>query len=108
MQPSSIPYLTHREQGRWSSHFLHAFWQLTQAFLTCLRLEELVGGEEALLLGDGNDRNGGSNFIWPLFIIRRGWNDGANGAVDKIWVLIALAVVKCGQKRVLRLGRGVG
>lgn len=33
-----MPYLTQRRQGRASSHFLQAFWQLVQAFLTCRRL----------------------------------------------------------------------
>ena len=39
MHSSAMPYLTQRRQGRASSHFLQAFWQLVQAFLTWRRLE---------------------------------------------------------------------
>ena len=38
---SPVPYLTQRRQGRASSHFLQAFWQLVQAFLTWRRLVRL-------------------------------------------------------------------
>lgn len=39
MHESAMPYLTQRVHGRTSSHFLHARWQLTHAFLTCFRLD---------------------------------------------------------------------
>lgn len=38
MHSSAMPYLTQRRQGLASSHFLQAFWQFVQAFLTCRRL----------------------------------------------------------------------
>lgn len=52
-----MPYLTQRRHGRASSHFLQAFWQLVQAFLTCLRLVRggcvgtMPGGKEYMGMG---------------------------------------------------------
>ena len=42
-QASCMPYLTQRRHGLASSHFLQAFWQFVQAFLTCLRFTRAAG-----------------------------------------------------------------